>query len=233
MFLFLVALACLFPLSLYCLFLAMLHQRRRPTLISGPWDFVGVLIALSGFLIVGGSTLVFALNGVARDWLLRGVSWQTFADFHAREGRLTLLLWGAYILVLLGGAILLFYFRRKTIALYNIDPEELEDVLKGMFERLGLRWKRTGNRWTVEQNDQALAAFDADGSAVMRHVALRWQFTATETIRADLEAELARDLAAHASADSHASGWFLTAGGAIFTIMIFLLATFLMAMFRL
>jgi hypothetical protein len=233
LFLFLVALACLFPLSLYCLFLAMLHQRRRPTMISGPWDFAGVLIALSGFLIVGGSTLVFALNGVARDWLLRGVSWQTFADTHDREGWVTLLLWGAYILVLVGGAILLFYFRRKTLALYNIDPDELEDVLKGMLERLGLRWKRIGNRWTVEQNDQALAAFDADGSAVMRYVALRWRFMASESVRADLEAELARDLAAYSTPESRTAGWFLTAGGAIFTIMIFLLGTFLMILFRL
>src|SRR5262249_8831720 len=42
-------LVCLFPLALYCLFLAWLHQRPQPTLMPGRWDFVGVLVALSGF----------------------------------------------------------------------------------------------------------------------------------------------------------------------------------------
>jgi hypothetical protein len=232
LFLFLVALACLFPVSLYCLFLAMLHQRRRPTMISGPWDFVGVLVALSGFLIVGGSALVFAFTGLARDWLLRGATWQNFADLHAREGWLTLLFWGGYLLVLVGGAAQQIRSRRKTVALYNIGPEELEDVLKGLFERLELPWKRVGNRWSVGSPERLQAEFDADGSAVMRYVSLRWRFTANESVRANLEAELARDLASYASPDSHTSGWFLTAGGAVFTIMIFLLATFLMAMFR-
>lgn len=232
MFLFPVALACLFPVSLYCLFLAMLHQRRRPTMISGPWDFVGVLVALSGFLLVGGSTLVFTIHGLARERLIRGGSWQDFADIQARESRLTWLIWGAFVVILVGGAIRQIRLRRKTMALYNIDPEELEDLLKGLFERLGLPWERHGDRWLVGVKDNLRAEFEADGSAMMRQVTLRWLYTASPATRAELEAELARDLAAYSSPESRTAGWFLTAGGAIFTIMIFLLATFLMVMFR-
>src|SRR5262245_36772142 len=51
-------LVCLFPLALYFLYLAWLHQRPQPTLVPGRWDFVGVLVALSGFLLVGGPAVL-------------------------------------------------------------------------------------------------------------------------------------------------------------------------------
>lgn len=232
MFLFLVGLACLFPLSLYCLYSAMLHQRRRPTMISGPWDFAGVLIALSGFLLVGGSTLVFTLHGAARDWLLRGDSWRDFADIQSRESRLAWLIWGGYVLVLVGGAVRELRLRRKMLSLYNIDPEELGNLLNGLFDRLRLPWQRLGNRWTIGSEEQPRAVFEIDGSEAMRQVSLRWLSAASDSVRAELEAELARELTTCSCPESRTSGWFLTAGGAIFTIMIFLLATFLMVMFR-
>ena len=57
--------ACLFPPALYCLVLASVNNRRRPTLVSGPLDFAGVLLASAGFLIVGGP---LALAGMHDAW---------------------------------------------------------------------------------------------------------------------------------------------------------------------
>ena len=36
---------CVFPLMLYCLFLAGLNNRPRPTLVAGSWDFAMVVLA--------------------------------------------------------------------------------------------------------------------------------------------------------------------------------------------
>lgn len=232
MFLFLVGMACLFPASLYCLFLAMLHQRRRPTIISGPWDFAGVLIALSGFLLVGGSTLVLVLEGRARDWFIRGGSWQDLVTMQSREHGLTLLFWGGYALFLVSLSMRQMRLRRKIIAVYNIDPEETEDVLNHTLDRLGLQRERRGNRWLIGPKDNLRAILEIDGSSAMRHVSLRWRYAESPEARAELSAELARDLAAYPSADSHTSGWFMTAAAAIFTVMVFLLATLLLIMFR-
>jgi hypothetical protein len=201
-------------------------------MISGPWDFAGVLVALSGFLLVGGTTLVFTLHGLAQGWLIRGVTWHDFAETHARENRLTWLIWGAFVVVLIGGALWQLRVRRNSLVIYNISPEELEDVLKGLFERLGLPWERHGNLWTVGGKEQVKAAFQTDGSSAMRSVSWRWQFAASEATRTELEAELARDLAVYPSPESRTAGWFITAAASIFTIMIFLLATFLMVLFR-
>src|SRR5258706_6193076 len=104
--------ACLFPASLYCLFLAMLHQRRRPTIISGPWDAAGVLLALSGFLLIGGSILIFTLHGTAREWLVHGRHWHDIRAAHARETWLTWALWGGYFALVVGGAVGVICFRR-------------------------------------------------------------------------------------------------------------------------
>jgi hypothetical protein len=231
-FLFLVGLACLFPLSLYCLFLAMLHQRRHPTVISGRWDFAGVLIALSGFLLVGGTTMVLVLESRARDWFIRGQSWRDLVSMQAREHGLTLLLWGVYLLVLLSASLRQFRLRRKITSLYNIDASELEDVLNHTLDRLGLERERHGDQWLIGPKDNRRAILELDGSPVMRHVSLRWRYAASPDARAELAAELARDLAAYPSPESRTAGWFLTAGAALFTMMVFLLGTFLLILFR-
>src|SRR5438105_7311042 len=41
----------LFPLALYCLFLAYINRGRHPFVVSGVWDSVGLVLALSGFLL--------------------------------------------------------------------------------------------------------------------------------------------------------------------------------------
>jgi len=40
----------LFPLALYCLVLAHVNRGRRPILVPGRWDCVGLLFGLSGLL---------------------------------------------------------------------------------------------------------------------------------------------------------------------------------------
>ena len=52
----------LFPLAFYILFLAYLNARQRATMVAGVWDFVGVLFALSGFLILGGPLIIRGLH---------------------------------------------------------------------------------------------------------------------------------------------------------------------------
>jgi hypothetical protein len=57
-----VFLVCLFPLAVYALVLGYVNGRRRSVLVNGSWDFVGVLAALSGFVLVGGPTILAGVN---------------------------------------------------------------------------------------------------------------------------------------------------------------------------
>ena len=40
-----------FPLAIYCLVLALINGSRRPMLVPGSWDCIGLLFGLSGFLL--------------------------------------------------------------------------------------------------------------------------------------------------------------------------------------
>jgi hypothetical protein len=226
LFLLLIALACVFPLSLYCLFLAMLHQRARPTMIRGAWDMAGVLIALSGFLLVGGTTIIFALHAAVRErWLYVGPIHDLTA-FYSRAGRSAFSIWGGYSLVLLGGAVYLISSRRPCTVVYHITPAELEMLLIAAAERLGLPAQRQGARWLLGSPETRKGIIEVDGTAAMRCVALRWKYAAG-TLRADVEAEVARDLAVYDAGPSPATTWFMTASASLFAIMVFLLGTFL------
>ena len=56
----------LFPIALYCTVLGMINRRAQPLMVSGAWDFVGVLLATSGFLLFVGPAM---LSGTFRQGL--------------------------------------------------------------------------------------------------------------------------------------------------------------------
>jgi hypothetical protein len=227
--LFLVGLACLFPLAGYLLYLALLHHRGRPTMISGPWDFAGILAALSGFLLIGGTMLVFLIHSSVRAFWL---SPATVADFenlktiHLRAGAATLAIWGVYLLIVIGGSAVLLRLRRPVTIIYQLTPAELEDLLPAALDRLKLAHFRRGPRWTI-----GTGTLKIDGSTPMHHVTLRWE-SAPGGLRSDVEAELSRDLAAVSVPSSPAATWLMTVAAGMFTIMIFLLGSYLIISFR-
>lgn len=138
-------LAFLFPVAVYLLVLAVLNSRRRPTMISGPWDFVGVLFALSGFLLVGGPWVLSGLNARWRATMVQG-----------RLGSLTgetsdwwgfwIALWGLYFVLVLGGAAFILWRRRQVTVIYNIERPLLEEALSLTLDRLALEGAVVGNR---------------------------------------------------------------------------------------
>ena len=80
----LIVLSFLIPPAIYLLTLAFRNRGRHPVMLSGRWDFAGVVFAMSGFLLLGGPAILAALyqrwrlswvlgrtrflNGVAENW---------------------------------------------------------------------------------------------------------------------------------------------------------------------
>ena len=64
----------MFPLAVYCLFLAFLNGRRRPAVFSGTADLMFLAVGLSGLFLVGPGRLLLPLNVLtywgAGAWLL-------------------------------------------------------------------------------------------------------------------------------------------------------------------
>jgi hypothetical protein len=136
----LIFLAFIVPLALYFLMLAHLNRSQHPVLVSGPWDFVGVLFAASGFLLLGGPAV---LTGLHEQWRLSWLLGQTrFLDGVGENWYFWVGLWGVYFFAVVGGASYLLWARRAQSSIYNIDRTTLDEVLALVLERLGYEWVR-------------------------------------------------------------------------------------------
>lgn len=157
---FVIILGCLFPLAIYCLVIASLNRGRHPVLVSGAWDFAGVLFAASGFLLLVGPYALLTFqqrwreralydlaSGVARRW-----EWGWSAQVAT---------WAGYFLVLVFGSVWLLRRRRRVTSIYNIEPDAVPRLLNAALERVGLSCEWTGDRAILRPRPVAVDAADS------------------------------------------------------------------------
>ncbi len=142
-------LCVLFPVALYCFFLALLNRRRHPTMIAGPWDFAGVLFALSGIFLIAGPLILAALNQTMRSLWLRSES-ASAAVLGEYWWYVRVILWSLYFGAITGGSIFLLWKRARTTSIYNVDPPALEEALTRVLNRLQMKWARARNQVFVD-----------------------------------------------------------------------------------
>jgi len=239
----------LFPVAVYCWALAMVNRRLRPLVVPGPWDLVGLLFAVSGFLLVAGP------------FILSGLYYEALREMPPGHGRslaavLAELLLNEWVLLLVyyglvvAGALLLLRIRRAKTIVYNVDPAELEGVLTRCLIRLGLYWTRQGKQFIVtaaapepvegvpeaakdKLTTKVLPLFPSAASAeaesavvdlepfsAMYHVTLNWR-AAGGSLRDTIETDLRRALAEIQTPDNPAAAWLLGAAGCLFGLMFF------------
>jgi hypothetical protein len=139
----LILLAFLLPLAVYLLALGAVNRRRHPLVVPGIWDFIGVLFAASGFLLFGGPVVLTCLNERWRmAWLLGQSPGSAGAD---GEVPVWALLAAVYFALVVGGAALMLRRRRHCTAIYNVEPEVVEEALAETCTHLGLSPVRSGN----------------------------------------------------------------------------------------
>ncbi len=140
----LIFLAFVVPLAVYCLVLSVINRRRHPVVVSGPWDFAGVLFAASGILLLGGPAI---LTGLYEQWRLTWLLGQThFLKETGENWSFWIGLWLLYFAVVAGGSALLLWRRRRLTSIYNVEPAVFAAVLTQVLDRLELEWLRNGPR---------------------------------------------------------------------------------------
>jgi hypothetical protein len=138
----LILLAFFFPLAIYLLVLGNINQRRRPVLVSGTLDFIGVLFAASGFLLLGGPAVLSRLSEVLRQLWLKD---EAGASASETWWQVWLFVSACYFLAVVSLAGLLLWRRRRLTSIYNVEPAMVEYALGRVCEHLGLNPVRTGN----------------------------------------------------------------------------------------
>jgi hypothetical protein len=213
-------------------------------MVHGSWDFLGVLLAVSGVLLV----LVPALLGT---FYLRTMA-EIPPEVNAQEiivelARHWWLVWAAYYVMLLSGCFLLLWFRRHRTVIYNVDATAFLQVLEDALDSANLEYSRAGaSTWRLlparvadiapaekmavmpgEPRSHSALAQSADkplsGSGeievepftVMCNVTLHWRGAARQ-LRPEVEAELAKRLEDAWAQENPAAGWLLGLSGLLF-----------------
>jgi hypothetical protein len=228
-------LAFLCPIGIYCFFVASINQRTRPLMVSGRWDAVGLLFAMSGFVLVTVPTIAAAFYdrfvGVIVSTFVFDPWWT---------------LWISYHLAILGGSWLMTLWRASTTEIYQVDPALFAKALDGTLATLGLAAIRDQGRLVLFQARKSeadastgitqlappsapperIGTLQVDAFPAMCHVTLRWDQCRADQ-RRDLETELAKGLVLAAPDENPAAGWFLSVSGLIFGALTMVVVTFI------
>lgn len=143
----------LFPLALYLVWLGFdVSRRRRPLVLRGTWDTTLLILALSGFFLIGPPTWV--LDRYAQ------VGWKSYAVGY-----------GVYLVVLGFLAWAWVQSRRRSLVIYCIDPEVFPQHLRQALDESGEPYQITPGRIAVAASKLII---DLDASATLHCVTLNW-----------------------------------------------------------
>ncbi|HEY1188958.1 MAG TPA: hypothetical protein VGE74_14985 [Gemmata sp.] len=194
---------CLIPLAMYLLWLTRITRGDHPVAMSGPWDFAGLAVGLSGFIIFGGGVVLTLLQSNFRFWM-RG-NFEALRDVWNQE-RVT---WGllvfCYLTLVLGGIGLALLARRRSLVVYNIEGTACEALLCEVFEQLGKPLVRTGNLWS-----SGAPLFELDTFEGGRTATLRW-LSNDERLFEDVSRLLRTALATHPADENQVTRWLMSA----------------------
>jgi hypothetical protein len=141
----LILLAFFFPVAVYLLILGGINRRSHPLMVPGVWDFIGILFAASGFLLLGGPAILSSMNDRWRQFWLFGKSGGGLGPDGVWQ--LWLFLSILYFGLVVAGAAFLLWRQRHLTSIYNIEPRQIERSLLHIFQRLGLNPVRSGNMY--------------------------------------------------------------------------------------
>jgi hypothetical protein len=229
-------LAFLLPVGFYCLILASINRRPRPLLVSGLWDAIGLLFAVSGFFLVT-MPMLFS-EFLARAVLTEGI------ESPLGHWLQHWIMYVAYFLCLMCGSVFLISLRTRKTMIYNVDAEQFPKALELTLAGIGLSGQRDHQRLILTPSiaaregaaftetpaatvaaDQRHAELSLESFAAMCHVTLNWK-KCTPALREQIETELNKNLESAAPLENPAAGWFLNISGMIFGTLLMAVLTF-------
>ena len=222
--------AFLLPLSLYFLALSWVNRRPQPVVVAGTWDFVGLLFAASGFLLVGGPAM---LSSVSDRWRTAWLLGEFGSISEGLDGfrEVWMLFAVAYFLVVVVGSWIVLARRRRLTCVYNVEPADVETALGDACRRLGLKPVRSGDLYlfgfggdppVFPRPGEPNAILEVESSPALKHVSLRWE-PHDSPLRAALEADLRERLGRAAAPDHEVSAWCNLLGTALLVFSLLVL----------
>lgn len=141
-----ILLAFVLPVAIYLLVLGVIHRRAYPVVVSGVVDCIGMLLASSGLLLLGGPAILSSLNERWRMFWLLGRREETTISGDGLW-QFWIFLSVVYFVVVVSGAAYLLWQNRRITSIYNVDPDVVETVLARISTYMGLSPLRSGSMY--------------------------------------------------------------------------------------
>jgi hypothetical protein len=205
----LIVVGFLLPLGVYLLLLGRINQRMRPWVVTGVWDAIGLLFAVSGFLILGGPFVMTVLQDRWRLLWIMGESGPVRESLDLyRPGWIAAGLAYFFAVVFLG----LWIVRRSRplTVVYNVEPTEVPDALVQACETLQLEAQPSAEGLLVRQHDRH-AVVRMESFDTLKHVTLHWS-PEDSPLRPIVEQSLQHQLDVLGAPDHYAGLWITLAG---------------------
>lgn len=212
---------CLAPVMVYLAVLSRVNHRDNPVVVSGAWDFIGLLGGLSGFLMMGMVLFVFLVQSNARYFFRE--DWESLRTAWANEQQYWVLSVFGYLFIVAGMVLMAWLRRAGTLSVYNVDRADLEIAVDGALTDVGYQSHRSGNSWS-----DAKELIRIDPTPAFHHAAIRFRIPDLR-IREELERSLRSRLAQVVTPENHSSLWLMSASvSALITLLscLFIVAYF-------
>lgn len=206
------------PIAFYFIWLSVITRRDRPTIISGPWDFAALLAGLSGFILFGGGLLLLLMQSNVR-FFLRG-NFEALRDAWVKEHLAWVITIVAYLAFVVAGSYLTLYSRRRTLVVYNVDPDQFEATLAEVFDHIGRPVERRGNLWVG-----GMPLCEVERFAAGRTATLRW-VSEDHLLFQELDRQLREAVRTLPAGDNPTSRWL--SSGVVATLSLIVFCVFLM-----
>lgn len=198
---------CFTPLTLYLFWLAHVNRGDRPVVVSGVWDFVGLLVGIGGFILCAG--IVLAAVSANANAFRRG-GFAEIQNAWANAQLASAITPIAYSLLVGGGAFVTLRSRSRNLVVYNVHPPAVDEALAETFAKLDLPAKRMGNLWSDGRALAEVIVFH-----VFSHVTVRL-LTRDPRLCEEFERELRTALPRKPAGENPAGPWLTTAAVSCF-----------------
>jgi hypothetical protein len=219
------------PLIAYLLALGFfVNRRRHPLVMSGPMNMLFVLLACSGFFLIGPpSWLVhtFKHEGAGRDGMLLLVP-AKYEHLLNDGATRYFIAYGVYVALLAALSSWLLRRQRRFTVVYHIEPTQFSELLARVLDEMALPYTATPGRIALAEGRLVL---DLETSYLFNNVCLRWLGDERD-LRQAIERRLMTELAREESGPNAAATILSLAAACLIGLVIFPTIVYFIALFQ-
>lgn len=195
---------CVTPLTLYLFWLGHINRREQPSVVSGVWDFMALLMGLSGFLLCG--TILVLTSVAAGSHIWTGHTFEQLSRSWGQDYSIWVISLLLYIALLTGVILGTLYSRRRSLGVYNASLEGVDAAIERVFKLQGRVVLRNGNLWSTPEGQPLVEVIPFHA---LRHIQVKWLMS-DPRMREECDRQLRVAMSQQLSPENPMAQWVMT-----------------------